>query len=109
MYTAPPAPPPTGQSGSSTVTIRASAVGDNAQTSLTAARDAQIDALADQADARYDLERATGRIRNLIPTPMPAETPAAGAAATSTPSASQASPSKASDIEKSPVRRRDPK
>lgn len=44
---------------------------DNAQTSLTAARDAQIDALADQADARYDLERATGQIRNLIPNSDP--------------------------------------
>jgi outer membrane protein len=78
---------------------------DNAQTSLTAARDSQIDALADQADARYDLERATGQIRNLIPTPMPAETPAAGAASNaSTPSASMPS-----DLEKSSVRRRDPK
>lgn len=40
---------------------------DNAQTSLVAARDARIDALADEAQARFDLSRATGDIRNLIP------------------------------------------
>jgi outer membrane protein TolC len=41
---------------------------DNAQTSLAAARDTRIDALADEAQARFDLARATGEIRNLIPT-----------------------------------------
>ncbi|MFL6192669.1 MAG: TolC family protein, partial [Thermoanaerobaculia bacterium] len=40
---------------------------DNAQTSLAAARDARIDALADATQARYDLARATGEIRGLIP------------------------------------------
>jgi outer membrane protein TolC len=40
---------------------------DNAQTSLVAARDTRIDALADEAQARFDLSRATGDIRNLIP------------------------------------------
>jgi outer membrane protein TolC len=40
---------------------------DNAQTSLVAARDFRIDALADEAQARFDLSRATGDIRNLIP------------------------------------------
>jgi outer membrane protein len=40
---------------------------DNAQTSLAAARDTRIDALADEAQARFDLSRATGEIRNLIP------------------------------------------
>ena len=40
---------------------------DNAQTSLVAARDIRIDALADEAQARFDLSRATGDIRNLIP------------------------------------------
>jgi outer membrane protein TolC len=40
---------------------------DNAQTSLVAARDLRIDALADEANARFDLSRATGQIRALIP------------------------------------------
>jgi len=40
---------------------------DNAQTSLAAARDSRIDALTDEAQARFDLARATGEIRNLIP------------------------------------------
>ena len=40
---------------------------DNAQTSLATARDTRIDALADEAQARFDLARATGEIRNLIP------------------------------------------
>ncbi|MBW8873661.1 MAG: TolC family protein [Acidobacteria bacterium] len=40
---------------------------DNAQTSLAAARDTRIDALADEAQARFDLSRATGQIRALIP------------------------------------------
>jgi outer membrane protein TolC len=40
---------------------------DNAQTSLAAARDTRIDALADEAQARFDLLRATGEIRDLIP------------------------------------------
>jgi outer membrane protein len=43
---------------------------DNAQTSLVAARDARIDALADLAQARFDLARATGQIRSLIPQPQ---------------------------------------
>ncbi|MES1211574.1 MAG: TolC family protein, partial [Acidobacteriota bacterium] len=40
---------------------------DNAQTSLATARDLRIDALADEAQARFDLARATGQIRSLIP------------------------------------------
>lgn len=40
---------------------------DNAQTSLAAARDLRVDALADEAQARFDLARATGQIRALIP------------------------------------------
>ncbi|HSU84453.1 MAG TPA: TolC family protein, partial [Thermoanaerobaculia bacterium] len=40
---------------------------DNAQTALATARDTRIDALADEAQARFDLARATGEIRNLIP------------------------------------------
>jgi outer membrane protein len=40
---------------------------DNAQNSLAAARDVRIDALADEAQARFDLARATGDIRILIP------------------------------------------
>jgi outer membrane protein TolC len=40
---------------------------DNAQTSVAAARDTRVDALADAAQARFDLARATGEIRNLIP------------------------------------------
>ncbi|HYU31158.1 MAG TPA: TolC family protein, partial [Thermoanaerobaculia bacterium] len=40
---------------------------DNAQTSLATARDLRIDALADEAQARFDLARATGQIRTLIP------------------------------------------
>ncbi|MDQ2870119.1 MAG: TolC family protein [Acidobacteriota bacterium] len=39
---------------------------DNAQTSLTAALDDRIAALADEAQARYDLARATGAIRDYI-------------------------------------------
>jgi outer membrane protein len=39
---------------------------DNAQTSLTDARDTRIDSLADESQARYDLARATGQIRALI-------------------------------------------
>ncbi|HEV8579211.1 MAG TPA: TolC family protein [Thermoanaerobaculia bacterium] len=42
---------------------------DNAQTSLAAARDLRVDALADEAQARFDLARATGQIRALIPEP----------------------------------------
>ncbi len=45
---------------------------DNAQTSLAAARDTRIDALADVAQARFDLSRATGEIRDLIPGTPPA-------------------------------------
>jgi outer membrane protein TolC len=41
---------------------------DNAQTALASARDARIDALADEAQARFELARATGEIRSLIPT-----------------------------------------
>jgi outer membrane protein len=41
---------------------------DNAQSALTTARDTRVDALADEAQARFDLARATGEIRNLIPT-----------------------------------------
>ncbi len=40
---------------------------DSAQTSLAAARDQRIDALADEAQSRFDLARATGQIRSLIP------------------------------------------
>jgi len=40
---------------------------DNAQTSLATSRDTRIDALADVAQARFDLARATGEIRQLIP------------------------------------------
>jgi outer membrane protein len=40
---------------------------DNAQTSLATSRDTRIDALADEAQARFDLSRATGEIRDLIP------------------------------------------
>jgi outer membrane protein len=40
---------------------------DNAQTSLASAHDSQIDAQADEAQARFDLSRATGEIRGLIP------------------------------------------
>jgi outer membrane protein TolC len=40
---------------------------DNAQTSLASARDLRVDALADEAQARFDLARATGGIRGLIP------------------------------------------
>jgi outer membrane protein TolC len=40
---------------------------DNAQTSLATARDTRIDALADVAQSRFDLARATGEIRQLIP------------------------------------------
>jgi outer membrane protein len=41
---------------------------DNAQSSYAAARADHIAALADQAQARFDLARATGRIRELIET-----------------------------------------
>jgi outer membrane protein len=41
---------------------------DNAQTALASARDTRVDALADEAQARFELARATGEIRNLIPT-----------------------------------------
>ncbi len=41
---------------------------DNAQTSFAAARADHVAALADQAQARFDLARATGRIRELIET-----------------------------------------
>ena len=40
---------------------------DNAQTSLAAASDLRIDAQADEAQARFDLARATGSIRGLLP------------------------------------------
>jgi outer membrane protein TolC len=40
---------------------------DNAQTSLSAAQNAHIDALGDEAQADIDLRRATGRIRELVP------------------------------------------
>jgi outer membrane protein len=40
---------------------------DNAQTSLVTAQDDRIAAAADQERARYDLWRATGQIRELIP------------------------------------------
>ncbi|HSS52880.1 MAG TPA: TolC family protein [Thermoanaerobaculia bacterium] len=48
---------------------------DNAQTSLAAARDTRIDALADESQARYDLSRATGQIRALIPDNTKQDTP----------------------------------
>jgi len=40
---------------------------DNAQTSLSAAQNARIDALADEAQAAVDLRKATGKIRDLVP------------------------------------------
>lgn len=40
---------------------------DNAQTSLITAQDDRISALADESQARYDLARATGAIRDVIP------------------------------------------
>lgn len=40
---------------------------DNAQTSVTAAADRRVAALAAQAQAWFDLERATGGIRDLLP------------------------------------------
>jgi outer membrane protein TolC len=40
---------------------------DNAQASLIAAQDDRIAALADEAQARFDLSRATGAIRDLVP------------------------------------------
>jgi outer membrane protein len=40
---------------------------DNAQSSLAAARDARVTALADEAQAWYELARATGTIKSLIP------------------------------------------
>ena len=45
---------------------------DNAQTTLASARDSRLDALADEAQARFELARATGEIRNLIPGGAPA-------------------------------------
>jgi outer membrane protein len=42
---------------------------DNAQTSLAAAQDDRIAALADQARARFDLARATGKIRERVLAP----------------------------------------
>lgn len=42
---------------------------DNAQTSLTQAQDDRIGALADAAQARFDLGRATGRIRDWVARP----------------------------------------
>ncbi|MEO8432902.1 MAG: TolC family protein [Acidobacteriota bacterium] len=42
---------------------------DNAQASLTAAQDDRIAALADEAQARFDLARATGDIRDYLPVP----------------------------------------
>jgi outer membrane protein len=45
---------------------------DNAQTSFVTSRADRIAALADQAQARFDLARATGQIRDLIePAPSP--------------------------------------
>ncbi|HEY4592497.1 MAG TPA: TolC family protein, partial [Thermoanaerobaculia bacterium] len=41
---------------------------DSAQNTLAFARDTRIDALADEAQARFELARATGEIRTLIPT-----------------------------------------
>jgi outer membrane protein TolC len=46
---------------------------DNAQTSLAAARDVRIDALADESQARWDLARATGQIRTLFAAEAPNE------------------------------------
>ena len=40
---------------------------DNAQASLTLAQDDRISALADEAQARFDMSRATGAIRDSIP------------------------------------------
>jgi len=40
---------------------------DNAQASLILAQDDRIAAMADQAQARYDLARATGAIRDFVP------------------------------------------
>lgn len=56
---------------------------DNAQTSVASARDTRIDAQADEAQARFDLARATGQIRALIPG---SESGAAGADSGSIPS-----------------------
>jgi len=39
---------------------------DNAQTSLATAQEDRISALADEAQARFDLARATGVIRSLV-------------------------------------------
>ena len=39
---------------------------DNAQTSLVQAQEDRIAALADEAQSRFDLARATGRIRELV-------------------------------------------
>jgi outer membrane protein TolC len=56
---------------------------DNAQTSHAAARDARIDAVADEVQARFDLARATGQIRALLLSgegaePQTSEKPARG-------------------------------
>ena len=40
---------------------------DNAQTAMSAAENARIDALADEAQAIVDMQRATGTIRDLLP------------------------------------------
>lgn len=40
---------------------------DNAQTALSAAENARIDAVADEAQAEIDVRKATGRIRELLP------------------------------------------
>jgi outer membrane protein TolC len=42
---------------------------DNAQNSVTTAADTRVAALAAQAQAWFDVERATGRIRELVPAP----------------------------------------
>jgi outer membrane protein TolC len=44
---------------------------DNAETSLSAAQNARIDALADEAQADVDLRKATGKIRDLVPAGKP--------------------------------------
>ncbi len=44
---------------------------DNAETSLSAAQNARIDALADEAQADVDLRKATGKIRDLVPAGRP--------------------------------------
>lgn len=44
---------------------------DNAQTALSAAQNARIDALADEAQAAVDMRKATGTIRELLPADDP--------------------------------------